>query len=262
MAQLSRPYQFGLLAVALLAGVWLVLLQGHSSSTTSTGSSASVPAVQTVTASTPAPKHAAGKPASTYHGSAPGVAGLTRAIAKAQGAVATSQRSAKALEEKSARASNEHPAAASPSTAPAKAVTTTPASPATKPAPVAPSRSAAPKAAPNVATRSTIAANQRVVEAQLAQGKIAVILFWDPKGADDVSVRGAVAQLRGQSGLRIGVSVARASQVASFGTITRGVQVYGTPTLLIVNKKGQTTTLTGLQDAYAIKQAIQEARHS
>ena len=40
------------------------------------------------------------------------------------------------------------------------------------------------------------------------------------------------------------------------------MQVYGTPTLLIVNRKGQTITLTGLQDSFAIAQAIAEARHA
>ena len=45
---------------------------------------------------------------------------------------------------------------------------------------------------------------------------------------------------------------ASAKEVASFGSVTRGVQVYGTPTILIVNKHGQTTTLTGLQDAFSI----------
>ena len=51
-------------------------------------------------------------------------------------------------------------------------------------------------------------------------------------------------------------------QVASFGSITRGVQVNGTPTLLIVNRYGQVRTLTGLTDAYSMEQAIDEARHS
>jgi hypothetical protein len=31
--------------------------------------------------------------------------------------------------------------------------------------------------------------------------------------------------------------------------------------LLVVNKKGSTITLTGLQDSFAIQQAISEARH-
>ncbi len=55
---------------------------------------------------------------------------------------------------------------------------------------------------------------------------------------------------------------ASAGQVTYFGSITRGVQVTGTPTLLIINKHGRTIILTGLQDAYAIRQAIAEARAS
>jgi hypothetical protein len=267
MAQLSRPYQFGLLGIVLLAAVWLVLIQGHSSSSTTSGSGSSAPVVQAVTTSTAVPaKHAAPKGSKIYQGSAPGVGGLTRAIAKAQGAVSTSQQNAQALEQKSAAASNEAAAptqsssSSSPSsaaaTAPAKAVTTKPTSAAkTAPAKLTPSKTTA----PNASTRSTIAVNQRIVEAQLAKGKIAVILFWDPRGADDVSVRHAVQQISGQG--KVAVNYSRANRVASFGTITRGIQVYGTPTLLIVNKKGQTITLTGLQDSFAIQQAISEARH-
>jgi len=38
------------------------------------------------------------------------------------------------------------------------------------------------------------------------------------------------------------------------------VQVYQTPTILIVNPKGQTTTLVGLADVFSIQQAIGEAK--
>jgi protein-disulfide isomerase len=37
--------------------------------------------------------------------------------------------------------------------------------------------------------------------------------------------------------------------------------VYGTPTILVVNKKGSVRTITGLTDAYSIEQTIDEARH-
>jgi hypothetical protein len=273
MAQLSRPYQFGLLGVVLLAAVWLVLIQGHSSSSTTAGSGSSAPAVQTVTTSTAVPdKHAKAK---IYKGSAPGVAGLTGAVAKAEGAVSTSQQNAKALEQKSAAASSEAAAGANSSTpqaaasAPTKAAGTTTTTHVTK---VTPTKTThvtttktthftATKTAPNASTRSTIAVNQRLVEAQLQKGKVAVILFWDPRGSDDVSVRKAVSQMSGNGRWKVAVNYARANQVASFGTITRGIQVYGTPTLLVVNKKGQTITLTGLQDSFAIEQAISEARH-
>ena len=266
MAQLSRPYQFGLLGVVLLAAVWLVLIQGHSSNSTTAGSGSSAPAVQTVTTSTAVPaKHAKAK---IYHGSAPGVGGLTSAVAKAQGAVSTSQQNAKTLEQKSAAASSEAAARSHSSTTSAAAATPTKAAATTKTlhvTKVTPTKTthvtATKTVAPNASTRSTIAVNQRVVEAQLDKGKVAVILFWDPRGSDDVSVRRAVSRLSGNGKVKVAVNYARANQVASFGTITRGIQVYGTPTLLVVNKKGGTITLTGLQDSFAIEQAISEARH-
>lgn len=260
MAQLSRPYQLGLLGIVILAAAWLVLLQGHSSSTPSSASSAPVPSVQTVTVTPGAPaKHAPAPGSKIYHGPAPGIGGLSSAVAKAQGAVSTSQQNAKALEEKSAAASNE--SSASHASSPAAAATGTATKAVAKPTVSATSAPASTKtakpskpAAPGAGTRSNVAVNQHAVEAQLAQGKIALILFWEPKGAEDLSVRRALQRLHGN----LAVNIALAGQVASFGTITRGIQVYGTPTLLIVDKQGKTITLTGLQDAFAIQQAISE----
>lgn len=258
MAQLSRPYQIGLGVILVLAAVWVVLLQGHSPSSPSSQTPAPV-------ASTAAPAHAAkASPSSTaakHSGStsgpsAPGVAGLTRAIDKARGAVSISQTNAKQLQEKSAQASSPTTTSPAPAaTAPAQAVAPTKTAPAVTPtAPKTP-------AAPSVASRVHSPSRERAVEAQLAKGEIALILFWNPKGADDVVVHRAVHQLNANS-LHIAIDEAPPSDIAAFGTITRGIQVYGTPTLLIVNKKGQTITLTGSQDSFAIAQAISEARHS
>ena len=169
MAQLSRPYQFGLLGIVLLAAVWLVLLQGHSSSTSGSGSSASAPAVQTVTTTTTtsaAAKQSSQAPnTKIYTGSAPGVGGLTRAIAKAQGAVNTSQQNARALAEKSAVASNESPTAGQPASsasssspaaaAPAKAVAGTPSTTAKAPAKTTPPSRRPPTPRPTARRPST-----------------------------------------------------------------------------------------------------------
>jgi protein-disulfide isomerase len=99
------------------------------------------------------------------------------------------------------------------------------------------------------------------VEAELKQGKIVTILFWNPKATDDQAVneqlQSVVRKLRGG----VVVHAALAKQIVSFGTIIRGVKVYGTPTVLIINQRGQAVTLTGYTDAYAIEQAIGEARH-
>jgi hypothetical protein len=294
MAHLSRPFQIALVAFGLLVAVWFFALRGHSS-TSSPGSAA------TVAAPTPAPSASAqaqkaAAPTSVYHGPAPGVGGLTRALAKAHGAVATSQQNAKQLEQKSAQASSSpSPAPSASPTGGQAAPSSTPRSAAVTPAPHGNAVKSSTTPATPAAGSSTgsearsgpnrTPARQALVERALKEGKIAVVLFWNPKGADDVAVRNelrlleavhhlirpfagvpAVRQRLTRSGLELdkkfAAFVASAKQVTSFGTITRGVQVYGTPTLLVINKRGQVTTLTGLTDAYSIEQAIDEARHS
>ena len=112
MMQLSRPFQIVLVTFCLFAAVWFFALRGHSASTSGGGSSppsAASPAAQPATPSTP------------YHGSAPGVAGLTRAIEKAQGAVTQSEQHAKRLQQKSAQASGEASGGTAPNTSKAGA---------------------------------------------------------------------------------------------------------------------------------------------
>jgi hypothetical protein len=291
MSQISRPFQIALLAVGVLMAVWFLALRGHSASSPSASPGGSAAAAT----STPAGQ-SQGAPSSIYHGSAPGVEGLTRAIAKAHGAVGTSQQNAKQLEEKSAQVSGGSSApAASPAagslqstastTHPRSVAGSVPKAPATagvKPA----ARTAIPRKATGSPTGvHRIPARQALVERALNEGKIAVILFWNPKGADDTAVQFELRLLEAVHHLIRPVAnvpkvrhelraynlelqkpfaafEARANQVTSFGTITHGVQVYGTPTMLIINKRGQVKTLTGLTDAYAIEQTIDEARHS
>jgi hypothetical protein len=267
MSQISRPFQIALAAVALLGLVWAFALHRPSSSSSEPKSSAESPAATVAPAKAPAASSNAGaggsstggSGAGTYHGSAPGVEGLSIAIAKAHGAVATSQQNAKQLQEKSEQASSNTAStgtgAATPTTGGTAA--TSKASPAGAPAATT---KAAPKVSPHSAPKPAVMPGQRTVERELARGDIVALLFWSPRGAEDGAVRASLRQLAG-SDHRLAVHVTAAKQVASFGTITRGVQVYGTPTILIVGKHGHTQVLTGLQDAFAIRQAVSEARH-
>jgi hypothetical protein len=261
MAQLSRPYQIGLAAVAVLAAAWLLLLQGHGSSGSgSSGSgSAQVSPGRPHAPASPVNKAEGNAGTATGHGSASSIGGLGRAVEKARGAATTAKQNEKKLNERSSQASNETTSTsagkAAETTAPSRTTSTGAAA-----APAAPSPAKA--VAPGAAHRNTSAPQQQKVEAQLAKGEVAVILFWDPKGADDRLVHKAVRSLRGNSSLKIAIDEASPAQVASFGTITRGVQVYSTPTLLLVNKQGKALTLTGLQDSFAIAQAVREARHA
>jgi hypothetical protein len=296
MAQLSRPFQIALAGVLVLAGVSFFVLYGRSSSTSGSGSTpaatASTPAAvkpATATASgsasVVAKAKAAAKSGHIYHGPVPGLEGLTRDIARAHGAV----KAIGANPSSSASSSATHASASAPATTSSSVSTKHSTSSATThqsastSVPAATTVKQQPIKAQSGAGRTP--ARQVLVERALNEGKIAVILFWNPKGADDAIVDyelrlleavhhlirplAHTPQLRRQlaaSGLelekRFAAFTSPASQVATYGSITRGVQVYQTPTLLIVNKRGQTTVLTGLQDALSIEQAIDEARDS
>jgi hypothetical protein len=313
MAQLSRPQQIALAAVLVLVLGFVALSQLHKSS--GEPSSAGSPSA-TRGSSASASSHAPGPPAATptlaqaeekaaaaptpiYHGAAPGLEGLTRDIARAHGAVATSQEYSKHLEEKSVQAGSQS-ASASPGATSSAPATGTPSSgtsasnaapthtskaaskhaSASKGAPTptsarkaAPTHTSVSKAAPTHTSVTTtpaashggassqIPSGQKAVEKALAEGKVPLLLFWNPNGADDAAVRGQVRQL-GSRRLRIAIYEGNAADVAAYGAITREVPIYGTPTILIVSRTGQTTELTGLQEDFSIEQAIEEARHS
>jgi hypothetical protein len=260
MAQISRPFQIAFVAMALFALVWLLALRGHSTSTSQSGSAAPP--------SSPSPAAASAE----YHGSAPGVQGLSRAVNKAHGAVGTSQQNAKQLQERSAQASGEKASPSSGGTTAPKAATaaptgSVPSAAASHPAArtAVPSRPSVPKTAHSKVSAPTGTAAQPSmqlkVEAELKQGKIVTILFWNPKATDDLAVNHQLQSVGNKLRASVAVHDALASQVGAFGTIIRGVKVYGTPTVMIINKRGQAKTLTGYTDAYAIEQAISEARH-
>ena len=278
MAQVSRPFQIALAAVVLFAVVWFVALQGHGSSSSSTP-------VASTPASAPAPATAAKAPAGGTH-----IEGMTRAVTHAREAVAASQQAA----DKSAASSAEAPShGASVTTSSATVVTKHGATKAsttvvTKHDAAGASTTVTTKhvvhtSAPHKVAAGAIPAQQAAVESELKRGEVAVILFWNKKGADDVAVheelqillaahhevavhpnKAQVRKLRLATGLelekKIAVHYATASQVTSFGTFTKTVQVYGTPTILIINKQGAVTTINGLTDAFAIEQTIDEAR--
>ncbi|MCW3018932.1 MAG: hypothetical protein JWN10_1240 [Solirubrobacterales bacterium] len=261
MAQLSRPFQIALAAVVVLAGVWLFALQGHFTSTSGTGSS---PAVSTTTSTTPVarkPVHANTKAASPRASSTHSSARSSSHAPSGSGAHARVRHSnttvTRTVTKAPARSVTKAPAK-TVTKAPAKAVTNTPAKAVTK-APAktvkAPTSTAGKGAsAPATATLS----GQHAVEADLARGDVVVLLFWNPSGTDDKSVQHAVQSVK--SANHVAVQEAEANQVASYGSVTRGVQVYATPTIFVIANSRKAIVLNGVQDAFAIQQAIAEAR--
>ena len=250
MAQLSRPYQIGLAALGVFALAWFAVLHRPGSSPSEP---ASAPAAHSSTPSASSP----GASTPTYHGAAPGVAGLTRDIAKAHGAVTTSEKNAAQLQSKSAQASNEAAPSAS-ATKPAAA--SAPAKSAVKVTPAHTAPKSAAHGNASTASAAQQAAEQAVLKHELAQGKMVLLLFWNPSSSDDKSVRQALQAVSAHQKGKVAVHVAPAGQVGRYGAMTRDVQVLQTPTLLIVGRKGLAVTMTGLVNQYAIEQAILEAK--
>jgi hypothetical protein len=302
MAQLSRPYQIILGVVVVFGLIWAVALRSHSSNPSEP------------TASTPTPTNSASAngssggnaaaPTKVYHGAAPGVEGLTKAIAKAHGAVAESQHNvqvqaghAQALtgEAQTSATTTTHTTVAGKTThsvtvthkpnatpslahrtvttvhktsAPAHGTTTTVTHTSTttvhKATPA--HRVAAPTDKPTVRVHSTVKhsstkpAQQVAVEHELAQGKTVMLFFWTPSSTVDQQNVAQAKTLVARSKGTLTLHLALANQVGEFGTITEVVHVYQTPTILIVNKHGVVSTLTGLTDVFALEQAVQEAQ--
>jgi hypothetical protein len=291
MAQISRPFQIALVAVVLLAGVWFFALQGHSSGTGGSGSSPTVASTSTpapaatpakaakgaATAHTAAGAHAARSgsangvsgPTHVYHGPAPGVEGLTRAIVRAHEAIATNEHKNGEIQNRSAQVAGEATSTTG-SSSPAKSSTapTSHASTAKPSTAVSKPSAAASKPSPSSARSSTSSQSpslaQQTVEATVAAGGVAIVYFWNPRGSDDLAdAKSLFEVVRGAPKAHelVVAQYATAQQVAEYGSITRGVQVYSTPTMLVINKAGHAIVLTGLQDRFTIDQAVEEALH-
>lgn len=251
MAQLSRPYQAALILIAVLALAWFTVLRAHV--TTTTGGSSAPPASPSTSPKIGSTQTDEGKPTPIYHGAAPGLQGLSRAIDRAHETVGASEVDAHKIEGRAGSAQR------APSVAPASPAAATPSAHGA-PAGSAPAKSSSSSASP--APRSShgaTASRAATVGAQLRGGKTVLLLFWKPSSVDDQAVHSQVQTANRSLRGKVAVDYAKPGEVGSFGTVTRDVSVLQTPTLLIINRKGLATTITGLTDAFSIEQAVREA---
>jgi hypothetical protein len=300
MAQLSRPYQIILGVVVVFGLIWAVALRSHSPNP-----SEPIASTPKAPSSASANGSSGGNPAAAtpvYHGAAPGVEGLTRAIAKAHGAVTESQQNVQQQAGRAQALTGEAQASATTTHTTAAGKTTQSATVTHKTSAAAPSlahrtvtsihrtsaqahgtttvthtstttvhkttvhRVAAPTAKPPVRVHTTVkhsstkSAQQVAVEHELAQGKTVMLFFWTPSSTVDQQNEAQAKTLADRSKGTVTLHLALANQVGEFGTITEVAHVYQTPTILIVNKHGVVSTLTGLTDVFALEQAVQEAQ--
>jgi hypothetical protein len=167
-----------------------------------------------------------------------GSAPTADAVARAQGAVAASQKAAaraQAAAGQDARSTGQE----------------------------APAARHAPAAAPAVARTAPSPAVTRDLSApilrELAHGKVAVLLFWDRRAADDRAARRAVAHVDRHHG-KVAVHVAAVSRVGDYGAITQGVEVLQSPTILVIGPDHRARTITGYTDVAEVDQLVDDVR--
>jgi hypothetical protein len=142
--------------------------------------------------------------------------------------------------------------------------TSTPSTPApaqTAPAESPSSTQAAPSAAkpgssaPKPANRPTAKGLPVPVQRALDAKKVVVVLFWNPRGVDDRSVKGSVDRLPRHHG-KVAVFSDSVKHLSRYTRITAATNVNQTPTLVIVNRKGQAELQTGWLDYQTIGQYV------
>jgi hypothetical protein len=215
MSNVSRPVLLALTAVVAFAGVWFVALRPKPATTGSTPAAASQP-------------------------HAPGVAGLKRAIDKAHGAVATSQRNAR----------NQPGAAAPATTAPAP----------TGPATAAPTATAPTTAGPGRALPAGMHAHGPLarLDRALAAHQVVAILFYNPASPDDLAVKRALGKVDRHNG-HVLVLTAPIGQLTRYTEVIGKVAVFSSPTVVIFDTAGTPGAVAGFADRTELDQRIDDA---
>ena len=218
MEQLSRPYQIALGAILVFALAYFLVLKPGGDEPVD-----------------PLPAPAASAPAAP---TAPGVAGLGRAVDKANGAATQSDESAKATQDAAAAASGESVPEGAP------------------PGGAAPGPPPGEDATPGGGRLEPEDASRTILDDVANQG-VAVVLFYNAKGADDRAVRRALKDVPRFKG-KVRVRQIPIERVADYPAITQGVPVTQAPTLLVIDKDKRARRLVGYQDTASITQLVSD----
>ena len=92
----------------------------------------------------------------------------------------------------------------------------------------------------------------------LGDRKVVVILFWQPRAAEDKAVRKALAGID-RHHKKVLAHATHIKRVASYQQITRGAEVEQSPTVVVIDRNRQVTSLVGYVDRQTIDQAVTDA---
>jgi hypothetical protein len=106
--------------------------------------------------------------------------------------------------------------------------------------------------------KSHPAVSQKSVLAAIASHKVVALLFYNPAAADDAAVAHELTGVSTDHG-QVATFAVPVSRISQFGAITAKVQVDATPTLFLIDKHGQATSLVGFSDRFEIAQRVSQA---
>lgn len=97
-----------------------------------------------------------------------------------------------------------------------------------------------------------------VVTATLASKKVLALLFYNPAAADDRAVRQELASVptHKNSVVKLAVPI---SELARYQVVTTQVPVSESPTLVVIDRAQQATTIVGYASGYEIAQRVDDA---
>jgi hypothetical protein len=109
------------------------------------------------------------------------------------------------------------------------------------------------KPARAAASRSQVSELERAV----TQHKVVGLLFYNPSASDDAAVKTELATAKTTRGVvKLAVPV---SEVSSFMMITNTIPVTSTPTLIVIDRHGNASTINGFADRFEIAQRLDAA---
>ena len=225
MSQISPPIRILLVCAVAFMAAWMLFLRPKTES--------GAPAASTPTTAAQPPVEAGGDQATSLAG---------KAVEKANEATAAQDARAEEL------AGGAGETAAAPATNNATAVT--PTEDAAQPVEGTPA-----KLSKNEVAEGGLP--KRVVNA-LGDRKVVVILFWQPRAAEDKAVRKAVAGIDRHHN-KVLAHATHIKRVASYQQITRGAEVEQSPTVVVIDRNRQVTSLVGYVDRQTIDQAVTDA---
>jgi hypothetical protein len=92
------------------------------------------------------------------------------------------------------------------------------------------------------------------VETALTQHKVVGLLFYNPAASDDLAVRAELAASATRRGVvKVAVPV---TDVAKFTMLTDSVPVSSSPTLVMIDRSGSASTISGFADRFEIAQRL------